>query len=89
MLVVLLALSLLRFVFSNLSASVNFLGSGLTAFTSAFGGPSTTANGLTAVYNLVGTAGNGEISLVWANQPGENNVVYYIYRGTTPNNLAY
>ncbi len=88
-LVVLLALSLLRFIFGNLSASINFLGSGLTAFTSAFGGPSTTANGLTAVYNLTGTAGNGEISLVWANQPGENNVVYYIYRGTTPNNLAY
>lgn len=88
-LVVLLALSLLRFIFGNLSASINFLGSGLTAFTSAFGGPSTTANGLTAVYNLTGTAGNGEISLVWANQPGETNVVYYIYRGTTPNNLSY
>ncbi|MCL5016214.1 MAG: fibronectin type III domain-containing protein [Patescibacteria group bacterium] len=86
--IVVLLLSLLHYIFTNFSKSVHLLGSGLTAFVSAFGGPSGTS--LTAISGLTGIAGNGEVTLVWPNQYSQNpNVVYYIYKGTAPGTETY
>ncbi len=85
---VLIALWLLRWLFGNFARTGNLLGSGLNAFITAFTGQPATS--LTAISDLTGTAGNGEVTLIWPNQYSQNpNLVYYIYKGTAPGTETY